>query len=297
MWETFINRLENEMKRGKKFDLSFIKSWVVGGEGTDISKYKEWNETLRRCGSNIGVASGYGTSELFASTCAEKLDTRVPLDKKVMGVGIPILGLTAGVFDKNGNELKYNTRGELWIKGNSIMKGYYNKPELTKKTKVDGWIHTGDLAEIDENGFVYVWGRVTDTLQLQSGRSIFLFDIANRIKDKNYISDAIVLPAPAGNGKADVVAHIVWNKNVNEKETISYIEELNEYIRSFDPEINVCAYAVYDVMLPYSPTTLKKDKNKMSKRMDGFVQVIDGQLVNIDFHDIESGRFVMKNAG
>lgn len=73
--------------------------------------------------------------------------------KGVNAVGVPCVGITVGVFDENGNELSYNKRGELWAKSQSAMKCYYNKPELTAKTKVDGWIHTGDLAEIDENGF------------------------------------------------------------------------------------------------------------------------------------------------
>ncbi len=119
--------------------------------------------------------SGYGQSELFSTVAVENPVARYDFSKKVMSVGIPMAGIMVGVFNREGKELGYNQRGELRVKAKSAMKGYYNKPELTAQTKVDGWIHTGDLAEIDENGFVYVWGRMNDIVKLPDEREIYLF--------------------------------------------------------------------------------------------------------------------------
>lgn len=66
--------------------------------------------------------------------------------KAISEVGIPQAGMTVGVFDVQGKELSYNQRGEIWVKTKSAMKRYYNNPELTAQTKINGWIHTGDLA-------------------------------------------------------------------------------------------------------------------------------------------------------
>ena len=142
-WEIFFNKIKKEIEAGKTPDLSFAKGWTIGGEGTDCYKFQLWNSIMRLCGAK-GIYSGYGSSELFSAVSVETLDARYDFSKPIMSVGIPYAGITMGVFDENGNELPYNQRGELRIKSKSAMKEYYNKPELTAKTKVDGWIRTGD---------------------------------------------------------------------------------------------------------------------------------------------------------
>jgi long-subunit acyl-CoA synthetase (AMP-forming) len=175
------------------------------------------------------------------------------------------------------------------------MKEYYNKPELTARTKVDVWIRSGDLAEIDENGFVYIWGRVNDTMRLPDGREIYLFDIANRIKENWYIDDAIVLEKPLNCDSVNLVAHIVWDKSVKELEKAVHLSELVECVKECEPDVNLIAFAIHDVMLPYSPTTLKKDKNKMAKQLDGFVQLVDGKIQEIRFCKDSNDFFSIKN--
>lgn len=289
-WETFFNRIEREIKKGITFDFSCAKCWVVGGEGTDISKYTHWKQLLLTHNSPVGIACAYGLSELFSAVCTELPNARFDEGKRTIGVGIPYAGIILGVFDKNGLEKSYNQRGELWIKSQSAMKEYYNKPELTATVKVEGWIHTGDLAEIDENGFVYIWGRVKDTVSLPDGNEIYLFDIANKIKENECINDAIVLPMPAEVGGFNLVAHIVWNKLFHEPRKVGCLTALNKAVEESFPEgIRIVAWAEHDSMLPYSPTTLKKDKNKMSKQTAGYVQVVDRRLKSVHFDSAGDG--------
>ena len=283
MWEAFFNRIEKEMASGKTFDFSHAKVWVVGGEGTDVSKIKKWNSIMKKCGNERGMVSGYGTSELFASACTEKFDARNPFDKPVMGVGVPYAGLTVGVFDEENMELQFNQRGNLWIRGKSVMKEYYGKPELTNKVVQDGWVKTGDIAEINEDGFVYIWGRSTDKLTVDD-KNIYLFDIAYKIKENENIDDAIVLSLPTDSNKNNLVAHIVWNKELTDEERIDTLTDINNQLKEYLPEsVEVSAFSIHDTMLPYSPTTLKKDKNKMSQQRNGYVQVIDGALYDVEF--------------
>lgn len=283
MWEAFFNRVEKEMAEGKEFDFSHAKVWVVGGEGTDVKKIQKWNEIMKKCKNDRGMVSAYGTSELFASTCTEKFDARCPFDKPVMGVGLPYAGLTVGVFDDDGAELLYNQRGNLWIKGKSVMKEYYGKPELTKKVVEDGWVKTGDMAEIDEDGFVYIWGRMTDKIVTDEGE-VYLFDVAHKIKQNEYIDDAIVLSLPTKLDKNNLVAHIVWNTQVSDDERRNAIININKMLKEYLPKsVTVSAYSEHDGMLPYSPTTLKKDKNRMSEQRKGYIQVIDGIIYDVGF--------------
>ena len=295
-WEAFFNRVEREIEAGKSFDFSYAKGWTVGGEGTDSSKFQKWNAIMKRANAYNMLSSGYGSSELFSATSVETIDAKYDFSKQIMSVGIPYAGIVMGVFDDQGNELGYNCRGELRIKSKSAMKGYYNKPELTAETKVDGWIRTGDLAEIDEQGFVYIWGRLKDTVKLPDGRYIYLFDIANRIKEKDYIDDAIVLEKPIDTETVNLVAHIVWDKSVKDSDKENYLRELIKHVQEYEPNVNLDTFAVHDVMLPYSPTTLKKDKNKMYKQEDGYIRIRDGYIERIRMISEENGLFSVQNA-
>lgn len=290
-WEAFFNRVEREMARGKRFDFSYAKGWTIGGEGTDTLKYQKWNDIMIRCGAK-GIYSGYGLSEVFSAATVEKVDARYDLSKQIMSVGLPQAGMVTGVFDKKNNEVSYNQRGELKIRTDAAMKEYYNKPEMTDLVKQNGWISTGDLAEIDENGFVYVWGRMTDKIMSDNGTEVYLFDVANKLKENEFIDDAMVLRMPISGNENNLVAHIVWNKDYLNGDKDIYIATMNEQMSLFLPnDITLSAYAEHDIMLPYSPTTLKKDKNKMSKQLGRYIQIIDGELVDVEFAINNEGKF------
>ena len=282
-WEAFFQRVEKEMSSGKCFDFSFAKGWSVGGEGTSPDKYQKWNSLMKLAGNDTGLYIGYGSSEVFSAATAEKNNARHVYKKGIMSVGIPYAGITVGVFDEIGKELGYNQRGELWIRSKSAMKGYYNKPELTAQTKVDGWIHTGDLAEIDENGFIYIWGRVNDSIVLSNGRKVYLFDLANKIKELECISDAVVLKKPVENEPLNLVAHIVWSDEVEDDEKKAHLIRITQMIKQYEPNLNLNTFAFHNIMLPYSPTTLKTDKNRMSKQLDGYVKVTGSEISTYTF--------------
>ncbi len=292
-WESFFNRIKKEMNSGKKFDFSYAKGWTVGGEGTDCSKFKNWNQIMKQAGSMSTLYSGYGLSETFSAVSVENSKCKYNFSKKIMSVGFPQAGMIVGVFDKNGKELSYNQRGELYIKTKAHMKEYYNKPELTESTLVDEWIHTGDLAEIDEEGFLYVWGRCNDRIDLSDGQQLYLFDIANKIKENSAIEDAIVLPMPTEDPNT-LVAHIVWNEHITEKEKISYLNSIHEELRDYLPnEVNMVGYSFHEGMLPYSPTTLKKDRNKLSKQTNGYVCLKCEKILPFNF-EYKNGQYEKK---
>ncbi len=294
MWEAFFNRITQEMQQGKKFNFEYAKGWMVGGEGTNIKSFEKWNNIMHNCGAN-GIYGGYGLSETFSGISIDRVDIEHNYSKPIASVGLIQAGMIAGVFDKDGNELSYNQRGELRVRAKSQMKGYYNKSELTNQILVDGWVKTGDIVEIDENGFLYVWGRANDSLKLSDGKELYLFDVENKIRENDFIHDVVVLPMPTEENDNNLVAHIVWEANVLESEKEDYIEKMNEKLDDFLPnEVEVSAYAVHDLMLPYSPTTLKKDKNKMSKQTSGYIQVKGGKMHNIEFTLNQDGKYSSK---
>lgn len=293
-WEAFFNRVAREMKDGKKFDFHYAKGWTVGGEGTDVSKIQKWDDILKKANATHLLYNGYGLSELFSAAAAEVECQRYDFSKQIMSVGIPYAGINMGVFDENNQELSYNMRGELRIKSKSAMKEYYNKPELTDAIKKDDWIYTGDMSEIDDKGFVYIWGRMSDKLILSTG-DLYLFDVANKIKENRFIDDAIVLSMPLENNNNNLVAHIVWSKELTEDEKVQAIHEINNQLLHFLPkEVMLSAYSEHEAMLPYSPTTLKKDKNRLSHQTSGYFQECNGELQLLEFELNNDNKYTIK---
>jgi len=282
MWDSFFSKIEKQMKVGKRFDFSCAKGWTIGGEGTDLRRLNNWNIIMNRCNGH-NMYSGYGSSELFSGISVDNIqaDSNKDNNRAVIGVGIPYAGINVGVFDRMGNELTYNQRGELWVKSGSAMKCYYNKPDLTAKVLVDKWIRTGDMAEISEDGFIYIFGRCSDKIVTLTGEDVYLFDIANVIKQNPRIGDAIVLNIPELNDSSKLFAHIEWLDNVNDEEKIHALQEIDEKMKNTLPEgIIIMGYAEH-IRLPYSPTTLKKDKNKLTQQKRGYFRVENGKKVEI----------------
>lgn len=295
-WKVFFNRVKKEMKQGKKFDFSYAKGWTIGGEGIDVKDFLMWEEIMAMANAYNGLFSGFGLSEDFSAVSVDNVNATRDYSRPMVGVGVPQIGMVISIFDKDGNELTYNQRGEVRVKSKATMKEYYGKPELTAKTKVEDWILTGDLGDMDENGFLYIWGRMTNSIKTDKSE-IYLFDIANKIKEESYIDDALVLAIPTDDNPNNLVAHIVWSEDVLNEDKTPYIIKLNEVMSEYLPsEITLETYAEHDEMIPYSPTTLKKDGNRLAAQSRGFMQVKDGKLESVEYCLLSDGSRYSKVA-
>ena len=106
-----------------------------------------------------------------------------PEDFRFGSVGKPIPGV----------EVKIAEDGEVLLRGPNIFKGYYKNEEATGETLVDGWLHTGDLGKIDEDGFVYITGRKKDIIITAGGKNITPANLENGLKQNRWISQAVVV--------------------------------------------------------------------------------------------------------
>jgi long-chain acyl-CoA synthetase len=98
---------------------------------------------------------GYGLTEA-SPVCSVR---RVNMEQKPGSIGIPIPAVEAKVFDENGRELPADEVGELVIQGANVMDGYYKDTKATAEVIKNGWLHTGDLARIDKDGYIFLTGR------------------------------------------------------------------------------------------------------------------------------------------
>src|SRR3954451_7841174 len=99
------------------------------------------------------------------------------------------------IVDAAGNEVAQGGTGEVLIKGPIIMAGYWNKPEATADTVVDGWLKTGDIGYLDEDGFLFITDRAKDMI-IRGGENIYCVEIEQRLVDHPAIADAAVIGVP-----------------------------------------------------------------------------------------------------
>jgi long-chain acyl-CoA synthetase len=154
-------------------DLSYIITAAAGGDGMSAQNHKINTEFLMAHGAKNGVSPGYAMTEVNSifSVCVQD-------HFKYGSVGFPLPGATIGIFDENDNELNYNEQGQICLLTPTKMLGYYNNNEATRevlKTHADGkvWVHTGDLGYIDEDGYIWVSGRIKNMIIRPDGFKVF----------------------------------------------------------------------------------------------------------------------------
>ncbi len=123
------------------------------------------------------------------------LDESTPYMRKLMSVGKEAIGVEVRVVDEDGREIAPNEVGEIVARGPNVFEGYRNDPALTAKVLRDGWLRTGDVASIDEEGYIYIVDRKRDTLTVE-GISISPREIENILCEHPSVKEAAVVPRP-----------------------------------------------------------------------------------------------------
>ena len=193
--EKFLNFLVNILVR-KKVKKQFggnLKAFVSGGGALD----REIGEFLNAIG--LPTLQGYGLTE------ASPVVSCNPIHKiKVETVGPPF----------RGNQVKIAEDGEILVKGENVMLGYWNKKEDTEKAIKDGWLYTGDIGEIDPNdGYLKITDRKKDIIVSAGGDNISPAKLENQLSNSQAIDQCMVY----GDGKNYLVSLIVLNKEFKNK--------------------------------------------------------------------------------
>jgi len=138
--------------------------------------------------SNMCLIESYGLSE------ASPVVTLNPIDGpwKAGSIGLPIHDVTVSIMDEEGCEVSVGQTGELWVKGGNVMKGYWNRPDATALAMEDGWLKTGDMGHVDEEGYIYVTDRKKDML-LVNGINVYPREIEELIYECDGVKEAAVV--------------------------------------------------------------------------------------------------------
>lgn len=167
------------------------------------------------------LLEGYGLSE------ASPVVTFNPLDKQKAGsIGKPIAGVEVTIQDELGNVLGVGQTGELCVRGGNVMLGYLNKPEETARTIKNGWLLTGDVGHMDDEGYIYITDRKKDML-LVNGINVYPREIEERIYQFPGIREAAVIGVPDSRRGELPVAYVSLNDGVSldEKALLQFLRE------------------------------------------------------------------------
>ncbi|HWE54727.1 MAG TPA: class I adenylate-forming enzyme family protein [Acidimicrobiales bacterium] len=230
-------------------DTSSVKSVGYGGAPAPPELVKRIQEHF----NSSPASNGYGLTE---TSSLSTMNSGADYLAKPDSVGPPVPIVSVKVVDPDGHEMPTGDVGELWIKGPNVVKGYWNKPDATASVFTDGWLHTGDVARLDDEGFVYIVDRAKDML-IRGGENVYCVEIEGVLYEHPAVAEAAVIGIPHPTLGEEVGAVITLLPGTSASES-----ELQEFVRT-----RLAAFKVpvkvwfYDSELPRNPAgkVLKRD--------------------------------------
>ena len=223
--------------RLQKMNLSFYKNMGMGGTPLSHSAEESLDSFMKNHNSIARPSIGYGMSEIASAACSEMNYYY----GKVGSVGIPLCKTSIKVVDTNNTELAYNQEGELYISSPGLMLGYFRDDKTTEEslaTDNDGhtWIKTGDLGYIDEDGFVFITGRLKRIYTTRTDAQGAIFHIfpdyiADTICNVDSVKDCAVVCIPDPVLKSIPIAFIT-----SEQKSSDVVEDVITYCEKMLPE-------------------------------------------------------------
>lgn len=203
----------------EKYDLSSLEAIAYGGAPSAPELVRKIKEVFGALPGN-----GWGMTETMATVTSHSSEDYLNRPTSA-GPAVPVADLK--VMDEEGvNELAVGEVGELWARGPMVVKGYWNNPEATAATFIDGWVRTGDLAMLDEEGFVYIVDRAKDMV-IRGGENIYSSEVENVLYDHPAVTDAAIIGIPhrtLGEEPAAVV-HLAPGASATEAELQQWVRD------------------------------------------------------------------------
>jgi len=212
----------------EKYDLSSLRQLFYGSSPMAA----EWIKKTLEAFKGVEVIQGYGLTEtspiltiLPMENHAQALETG---DLEVLrGCGRPVIAVDMKIRDEDGNEVAPNVPGEITVAAPNVSKGYLNRPEETKAAFRDGWFYTGDLARMDEHGFVYLLDRKKDMV-ITGGENVYTSEVEAALYKHAKIHECAVVGVPDETYGEALLAAVVPapGESLGEEELIAHCRAL-----------------------------------------------------------------------
>ncbi len=200
-----------------KFDSSSLRVCLSGGAALPVQVLKDFEAKY-----NVAILEGYGMSEGSPVVTFNHPD-RV---RKPGSVGTPVWGVEVCIKDENGNELGANEKGELCYRGHNVTKGYYKRPDATAESIKNGWLHSGDIAIRDDDGYYFIVDRTKDMI-IRGGFNVYPREVEEVMMQHSAISMVAVIGVPNDEYGEEIKACVVLKPDaqLSEQELISWTKE------------------------------------------------------------------------
>jgi len=197
-------------------DFSSIRLCISGGASMPVALLHNFEKAFQ-----VIVSEGYGLSEASPVTCFNPLDR----PRKPGSIGTSIWNVENKVVDELEEEVPPGEVGELIVRGPNVMKGYYKLPEESSVSLRDGWLYTGDMAKMDEDGYFFIVDRKKDMI-LVGGYNVYPREVEEVLYKHEYVTEVAVIGVPDPNlGEAVQAFVVVDNSEITEEELTRYCAE------------------------------------------------------------------------
>ncbi len=216
---TGVNSLYNALLHEKGFadlDFSHLKVAVGGAMAIQRSVNDEWYKVTGR-----NLVEGYGMTEASPVISVNPIDG----SGKIGSIGLPVPSTEVRIVDENGHPLPPGQTGEIQVQGPQVMLGYYNKPDETANTIRDGWLCTGDIGMMDEDGYFRIVDRKKDMI-LVSGFNVYPNEIEDVVQGHPKVKECAAIGIPSEKSGECVKLFVVKkDESLKEKELLEYCRE------------------------------------------------------------------------
>jgi len=213
---TMVNRLV-EAAADNPPQRSSLRFVISGGASLPVEVLHRFEQTY-----HTTIYESYGLTE-FSPTCVENPFGR---ETRPGSIGQPIPPFKTRVVNPNDQDVVAGEVGELCIRGSAVMKEYLNKPEATQRALRGGWLHTGDLARMDEDGYIYIVDRKKDLI-IRGGYNVYPREVEEVLYTHNAVFEAAVFGIPHDDLGEEVAAVVVLKPGAQ-----TTTDELGQYVKS-----------------------------------------------------------------
>lgn len=205
-----------------KADTSSLERIIYGASPIPEAVLSEALDKFPHC----QFMQGYGQTELSPLATILGPEHHVKGGDKLRSAGRAVSCVQIKIVDDNGDEVPHGTVGQVAVSGPNVMTGYLNMPELTAETLIDGWVHTGDAAYMDEDGFIFIVDRMKDMI-ITGGENVFSAEVENAVATHPAVSQVAVFGIPSTQWGEQVHADVI----LRDGQTAG-VEEIIEHCKS-----------------------------------------------------------------
>jgi long-chain acyl-CoA synthetase len=198
------------------YDVSTLKVCASGGSAMPVELMRGFEEAF-----GCKVLEGYGLSESSPVASFNHPDR----ERKPGSIGTPIEGVEMKVVDDDGNEVEQGDVGEIVIKGHNVMNGYWKRDDATAETIIDGWLHTGDIGKVDEDGYFFIVDRKKEMI-IRGGYNVYPREIEEVLYEHPDVREAAVLGIPSEEYGEEVAAAVALKDGASTSP-----DELRSYVK------------------------------------------------------------------